>query len=327
MSAGPALNHLGDQWTSNHSTPPVSGWPAGVRLPELAFDLPRFIIVSPQFALLPALESSEPLAMRPTGSAAADEECTMQFLTTFILGLAALAMAAHPVIARSVPQEPTIPSSGPSVESFVPRGYEIETRIDRDLDGDGKRDAAMLLVPICDASQSPQEVGRCQADGRLLVIVLRRRGFDLSARVPISSDVGPHGDSSSGMTARGRTLRFSGGSSSCAGQNYSLATLSYRYRSGDWFLIGLDDQEWRQTTECGGGPIGTTLCPKLTLRTGEDCIGLDRSIDYSTSTQELRWTIRSITAGGDEKERRVVVRERFAPSPLGRLVERPPGFQ
>jgi hypothetical protein len=233
------------------------------------------------------------------------------------------ALAASPVIAQGTSRAPSIPSSAKSVERFVPPGYEIETRIDRDLDGDGQQDAALLLVPICDDALGSVETFDCKAEGRMLVIVLRNRhgAFDLSVRKSISSSVGHNGDSFAGMTARGRTLRFGGGTWSCAGQTGVVYTSSYRYQAGDWFLIGTDEQEWMRTTECGDGPIGSKLCPQLTLLPGEDCIELDRSINYSTSTQVLKWTIRSITAGGDDKVRHVVVRERFAPSQLKRLVD------
>jgi hypothetical protein len=73
------------------------------------------------------------------------------------------------------------------------------------------------------------------------------------------------------------------------------------------------------SSECGGDPIGSRLCPKLELRAGEECIQLDRSINYNASAQELTWTIRNAS----DDERTVVVRERFPRARLRRLVEEP----
>ena len=232
-----------------------------------------------------------------------------------------LLAAASTANAQITSREPKIPISGSKIESFVPPGYKIEERIDRDFEGDGRTDAALLIVPQCNDFDHPLEEANCKSEGRNLVIVLRTSpgAYKLSVSKNVVSGVGSHGDTFGGMTARGRALRFEGGSSSCAGQTGGTHIYTYRYQSGDWFLIGADDRTWKLSMECGGTAIASRLCPKLKLRAGEECIQLDRSIHYNASAQELTWTIRDATDG----ERTVVVRERLPRAPLRRLVDEP----
>jgi hypothetical protein len=242
-------------------------------------------------------------------------------------GLAACLAAA----VQDVPPEerrPPFPASGPTVESFVPPGYTIERREESDFDGDGLRDAALLLVPACEGVEEVLPAENCRSDGRMLVIVLGTApgGYRLAIAKPIVSTVGPHGGSFGGMKVRGRTLTFAGAHSSCAGQAGESGTETFRFQNGDWFLIGRTESTWHQSTACGGGPIGTGLCPELTLRPGEACVRRDRSWNLLTSMQESKWSIQPEDGDTEGKEREVVQRRKFPQAPLPRLADYLLGF-
>ena len=192
---------------------------------------------------------------------------------------------------------------------------------------DGLSDAALLIVPgDCEAKHdSPLEQEQCWADGRMLVIVFRKAkgGFRLSVSKEIRSDVGPHGDHFNGMKIHGRTLSFGGGSFSCAGQVGEDWTDQYRYRDGDWFLIGVKQETWHRSTECDGGQFDQNLdfCPELKLGRSEVCLSLTRSANYVTAMQEFKWSVEPLADRDNGKERTIILREKFPREPLKRLVD------
>jgi hypothetical protein len=223
---------------------------------------------------------------------------------------------------------PRIPVSGPTIASFAPPGYQIEQTEELDLDGDGLRDAALLVVPACEGVGELRAQDECRSEGRMLIIVFRQAkgGYRLSIAKPIESTVGPHGDSFGGMKVRGRALTFKGASSSCAGQVGESSTLLFRYQNGDWFLIGQTDSTWRLSTECGGGPIGRGLCPGLQLRAGEACVQLDRSYNLLTRMEESKWSIQREEGDAQGEEREVVVQRKLPKVPPSRLTDYRLGF-
>jgi hypothetical protein len=236
-----------------------------------------------------------------------------------------LALASSTAHADAGTRPPAIPRSGPTIDSFVPPGYRIEQQEERDLDGDGRPDAVFQIVPTCEGvDPSVQDTERCEAEGRVLVIVFREAGggYRLSLSAPISSTVGPHGDSFSGFKLKGRTLVLGGAAFSCAGQVGTDWTGFYRYQQGDWYRIGTLVSRWHRSDECGEDPDGS-LCPQLKLRAGESCTDFAVSTNHNTSVEESRWTI---TADADGKEREVVVRRRLPRAPLLRLADEDLGF-
>ena len=238
-----------------------------------------------------------------------------------------LCLGGGPACAAGGGGPPQIPPSGATINTFVPAGHHIEQKEEVDLDGDGLRDAALLIAPDCESESkdSLQEQERCWADGRMLVIVFRKPkgGFRLSVSKEIRSDVGNHGDHFDGMKVRGRTLSFGGGSSRCAGQVGKNFNFQYRYQDGDWFLIGFKEETWHGSTECDSGQFDQNrdFCPDLKLRSGEVCLGLTRSVNYITAMQELKWSVEPVADRDNGKERTIIIRKKFAPEPLKRLAD------
>jgi hypothetical protein len=221
-----------------------------------------------------------------------------------------------------------IRQSGPAIESFVPPQHHIATKIEADLDGDGLRDAALLVVPDCTevAESSPLEQEQCEADGRRLVIVFRQAkgGYRLSITKEIRSGVGNHGDHFGGMKLRGRTLSFGGGGFSCAGSSGGEQSFQFRYQGGEWLLIGSTETSWMRTTECGGESFdrNRNFCPELELGRGEVCIEVRRSANFNTSILESTWSIQPAGSNyAEDNERTVVQRKHFDRKPLVRLAD------
>jgi len=223
---------------------------------------------------------------------------------------------------------PRIPKSGATTNRFVPPQHHIASKLDADLDGEGLRDAALLVVPDCKdvPEESVQQLEQCEADGRMLVIVFReaKGGYRLSMSKGIPSGVGNHGDHFGGMKLRGRTLSFEGGGSSCAGSTGGDDAFQFRYQARDWFLIGTRQTRWVLSTECSSTSFDRNrdFCPELKLGRSEVCVQVVRSTNFNTSTQESIWSIEPATGNGfQESERTIVQRKRLARKPLVRLAD------
>ncbi|HEY2558152.1 MAG TPA: hypothetical protein VGI48_00405 [Caldimonas sp.] len=221
-----------------------------------------------------------------------------------------------------------IRQSGTTIESFVPPQHRIAVKVEADFDGDGLRDAALLVVPDCKelAESSPLEREQCEADGRMLVVVFRQAkgGYRLSIAKEIPSGVGNHGDHFEGMKLRGRTLSFGGGGSSCAGGSGGEQSYQFRYQAGEWVLIGTTQSSWMRSTECGGEGFdrNRNFCPELELGRGEVCVEVSRSANFNTSIQESTWSIQPTGSGrAEQSERTVVQRKRFDRKPLVRMTD------
>jgi hypothetical protein len=208
------------------------------------------------------------------------------------------------------------------LDAFVPSGYVIERKLEVDLNGDGLRDAALLIVPECkdEADLGFPRDADCLSEGRMLVIVFRLAagGYNLSVSKPISSGIGVHGDHFYGIEVRGRTLLVKGGAFSTTGSEGSDQTLQFRYQADDWFLIGRVETRWGPTAYDSTNQV---ICPELSLRKGETCSALKRSINFSTSMEESIWSVQSGTEGVDEKTRTIVARKKLSPTALTRLAD------
>jgi hypothetical protein len=208
------------------------------------------------------------------------------------------------------------------VGSFVPSGYEMEQALYGDFAGAGHRDAALLIVPECDTAEGAsagREQQECKAEGRVLVILFQTvaRGYRLSAAARVASTISNHGDTFGGMTARGRTLVFSGAWSSCAGQSGNSDSVQYRFQNGEWLLIGRDTSSWNRGA-CGGDLADPGVCndlPANRLRPGEVCVEVDRSTNYSTARTEALYSVVPATERDVGEARTVVIRRPANPLP------------
>ena len=138
-------------------------------------------------------------------------------------------------------------------------------------------------------------------------------GYQLSVARELPSGVGIHGDSFVGMKVHGRTLSIESRGSSCAGAQYGERIEQFRYQQGDWYLIGeVDEQGWRYP-DCGGGEDRRRreFCPELSLPSTEACDEVSRSINYSTFTEEDRWSIGPAGDDAGDKTRTRIIRKKL----------------
>jgi hypothetical protein len=234
-----------------------------------------------------------------------------------------IALALLACCAQSRGAEPApiaIPASGKSVESFVPRDYRIHERHEADLNGDGLRDAVLVLEFDDDvlAYENP----------RPLVILFRQRdgGYRLSARsddVVYTASPGAHGDHFYGIEIRGRTVIVKDGGFSGGGAEGGDQHQKFRYQNGGWYLIGVDDHEWRYPRDgnvaADASRNNAEWCPWLKLPADQTCMELRVSKNFNTREETVRWDIYPVANPfdtGDDPIRTHEVRRKLPPKPL-----------
>jgi hypothetical protein len=127
---------------------------------------------------------------------------------------------------------PQIPDNGKRLQDFIPGGYTVFEKLKLDLNGDGRKDIAVVLSAEPD---SPEP--------RPLLILLARKGGDyrLLARsdklAPQLAEMGSANANGGGVLSReGKVLIItrSGGSS----PNHFSDRYMFRFQENDFYLIG-----------------------------------------------------------------------------------------
>ena len=116
-----------------------------------------------------------------------------------MISLAALVIMALQAAAQA--DAPVIPSTGETVEAFVPRGFHVHSRKDADFNGDGLVDAVLVF-------EGDDEVLRYEQPRPLVVLFAQPGGgYRLSVRsdeVVYTAPLGVHGDHFMGIELRGQ---------------------------------------------------------------------------------------------------------------------------
>jgi hypothetical protein len=158
-----------------------------------------------------------------------------------LLPLACLAFAGGAWAQERPPLDPsTVPARGARPEAFTPAGWKVALQVAGDLDGDGRADRVLHLVPRdtpADESDAPE--------AQALVILLAARGggwrrAGVAPRLLMPSV--PQWDLR--LTVRRGVL--------IVGQHYGMATVwdvTHRFRldaGGRFLLIGRDELAWHR---------------------------------------------------------------------------------
>jgi hypothetical protein len=132
----------------------------------------------------------------------------------------------------------TVPLSGKTLQSFIPKGWKLFEKAEGDLNKDGLADTAAVVEE--DRRWEIQDFGN--APGRILIILLKQK--DGSFKLGISSlttvlkadEGGVFGDPFDRISIKGGVLSlgFYGGSNYRWGYTYK-----FRFQNNGWFLIGV----------------------------------------------------------------------------------------
>lgn len=146
----------------------------------------------------------------------------------FLFAIAVLGMAA------ASPQLPSLPTTGKSMQAFVPKGWHVLSITTGDIDAD--KDADTVLALASDAEDDPATTGA----PRLLVFLLKEKGgYKLAA----SSDKailcktcgGSKDDPFRSPTIEGGDVVVR---HETTGAKNITTTHRFRYQDGNWYLIG-----------------------------------------------------------------------------------------
>lgn len=152
---------------------------------------------------------------------------TRQIKILFIL--AGLLMAAAP------PQLPTVPTSGKSLQAFVPTGWHILSFTEGDIDAD--KDADIVLAMASDAEDDPASKGGLP---RLLVFLLKEKGGYKLAASSDKAILCKTCGSSKDDPFRAPTIE--GGDVVIRHETTGAKRLAtkhqFHYQDGNWYLIG-----------------------------------------------------------------------------------------
>jgi hypothetical protein len=199
-----------------------------------------------------------------------------------------------------------IPSSGDTIEAFVPQGFHVHSRKEADFNGDGLVDAVLVL-------EADDEALRYETPRPLVVLFAKAGGgYRLSARsdeVVYTAPLGVHGDHFMGVELRGNSFVVkdeSGGLVSGGG-----VSDQYQFRNGAWVRIG------RRESSYFNDPPGLT-CEGAKLRPHEMVNEIDRDTNLLTGDEIVKC---GILHSEQDFTRTVTVRRKVPVKPLVRLEE------
>lgn len=219
--------------------------------------------------------------------------------------LTPLSFAAHALDVQPV-QYPTLPAQAADAAGFVPKGWTLETRLEGDLDHDGRADLVLVL-----RQQDPRNVIEHDGFGpspydsnpRILAIAWSRpSGYVLAAQdhkliprpeSPVLSDPLEDG----GVSIQRGTLRVALFSFASAG-SWSMGTtaFTFRWQNGAFALIGYDRHSVMRNS-------GQTESLSVNFSTGkvkqvEGSIETDTdSVRWQPLRSSRRWTLETVGDG------------------------------
>ncbi len=134
---------------------------------------------------------------------------------------------------------PNLPKTGQTIDSFIPKGYQIIYQKEGNLNDDKVKDVAIIIESKTEIANL-KETDHAQKP-RILFILLGKLsgGYDLSVQsnesIMLSDDGGVFGDPLQELYIMGKTVcvDYYGGS------NFKWSyTYKWRYQNNGWFLIG-----------------------------------------------------------------------------------------
>lgn len=149
-----------------------------------------------------------------------------------------LALLSFTLIIQSY-KYPVLPTSGPKIETFVPKGWHILEKVEGDLNKDNLPDIAAVI----EADKPVKNLKETDNDQQPRILFATFKQTDGSYKLSIqsnesillSNEGGVFGDPWAGLVIERGTLlvQFYGGSSDRWGYDYR-----WRFQNEDWFLIG-----------------------------------------------------------------------------------------
>ncbi len=155
-----------------------------------------------------------------------------------------------------------VPASGPTPASFVPAGYQFLRRgqVTGDLNGDGRPDMALALTSVAEDGES---WGKHPLPPRLLLVLWgTAAGYRLAAQsrqALLHRDASFNGDPYDGLAIKRGVLVVAYDVGGSWGRS---TTAKFRYRHGDFCLIGETDVYGSHHADCDNLPYP----PRYTYR-------------------------------------------------------------
>ncbi|HEX8513589.1 MAG TPA: hypothetical protein VF688_10855 [Allosphingosinicella sp.] len=205
--------------------------------------------------------------------------------TAFGIAMPLLAMMAPVAVsAQDLPPVtyPPLPAEAATAEAFVPKGWEIETRAEGDLDGDSKADHVLILRNQDRANIIPAEMCGDELDTNpsMLAVLLSRPGGGYRLAVENHALIPRRANSCQldGLTAisieRGILGMDFERMMSAGGWDMGSAAFKWRWRDGALKLVGFDYSNIKRNTGAIGRLSVNYLTGRAKISTGN--IGSDR---------------------------------------------------
>ena len=177
-------------------------------------------------------------------------------ILSVILALTAAVGAQDEFVYPAAADYPEIVHTGKSVESFVPDGWKIAARSDGDLNADGTADAAVYLKGAFAKFLNKNKglgVEEFDTNPRILLILFAKNGnYELASRsdtfifIPDSPVVA---EPFKAMSIAKGVLRIDFELWQSAGSwGATTASYKFRYRNGEFLLIGADKEDSMRNT-------------------------------------------------------------------------------
>lgn len=226
--------------------------------------------------------------------------------------LAGLSCASAQELAIPAVTYPALPRQAASADGFVPPGWQLESKVEGDLNGDGKPDLAFVLhaTDPKNVVANPDGLGVKSLDTNpriLAAAFARNAGYELvlenHALIPRRTD--PVMDdpfdsvAASGLDVARGTLRLRLGVFASAG-SWSMSTIAttFRWQNGRFELIGYD----RTDTNRGSGEIEGLSINYLTRRAKRTVGSIESDAEKTRWETLARGPLLSLDEVGDGLE-------------------------
>jgi uncharacterized protein YecT (DUF1311 family) len=177
---------------------------------------------------------------------------------------------------------PSIPDKGQNILDFIPRGYAIFEKIEKDFNGDDLKDVAMILRPVMPNEFDPRPF--------LILQAKTGGGYVLSAQ---NDQVAPNGEGggisnpygADSLKSKGRSILIeeSGGSSTSGHSN----TFEFRLLNNTWYLVS-------QSEAVIGKSIDSSICKdeaSLNLSGAWQCVDYEVQTNFVTGEVVEKWNL------------------------------------
>ncbi len=144
---------------------------------------------------------------------------------------------------------PTFPKTGKSIQSFIPKGWQIKDSVCGDFNGDKLTDIVLVLMNTIELNDDNYDY---ECNRPLVILQKNREGYSLSSfsneGILCKRCGGVFGDPYESISFKKNVLNIH----HYGGSAWRWSTdFTFRFRNNQWFLIGCSNSSYWSLGDCG----------------------------------------------------------------------------